>query len=153
MKKLNEVFCCGILAGCCVLLAACDPAGPGAAGIISLGSEVTAQDFATLEIRAYPDEEGAFDASRIPAEPPARLGLLTSEVTFPYQYEVSEGPNTSPTSRWRMTSWLAREVTGSERPGLDEPFCSVTFDLAECGGTFGDYCSVSGGVDCTLRAP
>jgi hypothetical protein len=151
MNGLDRAYCLAA-ACCCVLSVACDPEGPGASGVIELSPEIAAEDFATLEIRAYPDEQAAFDVARMPALAPASAGFPTSEVTFPYRYEIGEGPNTSPTKSWRMTAWLSTDLAGAERPGPNDPFCSVTFELASC-GSFDDYCEVSDDVSCMIARP
>jgi hypothetical protein len=136
---------------CLALLAlvACDPQGAGASGVIELGAGLDPKDFVWLEIRAYPDDNDAFAADRIPLDGPVRVSRQLTEVSFPYSYEVGEGVGTTPEQHWRMTSWLSKE--GGGRPKSGEPFCSVRFDVEPCGGQFGDFCGVSNDVNCTLE--
>jgi hypothetical protein len=132
------------------LLGCGDPEGPGAAGTLSLDPGIRAADYAVLEIRAYPNTGSEFDPALIPAEPPARLGTFLSEVTFPHAYSVSEGPNTSDVAGWRLVAWLSRELGSPARPAADEPFCTTVFALASC-GSFGGFCKITSGVDCTIE--
>jgi hypothetical protein len=127
----------------------CDPEGPGASGKISLGAQVNAMDFASLEIRIYPDANESFDPAQMPSAFPATSSQTVAQITFPFAYSVGEGPNTSDEPRWRMVAWLTN-AAAPERPASGEPFCSAPFELDSC-GSFGDYCAVTGGVDCTIE--
>jgi hypothetical protein len=140
-----------LLLGCSgVSLCGCDPEGPGASGLVSLAPNVDAKRFSSLELRAYPDASSSFDVAEVPADAPARLSLLTSEVAFPYRYDIGEGVGTSPQQRWRMVAWLSRAAGTPVGPAPGDPFCTAAFELESC-GTFGDYCAVSGGIDCTIE--
>jgi hypothetical protein len=130
-------------------LLGCDPQGAGASGVIELGAGIDPRSFAWLEIRAYPDDNDAFAADRIPLDGPVRDSRPTTEVSFPYSYEVGEGVGTTPHEHWRMTSWLSND--SAARPKSGEPFCSVRFDVEPCGGQYGDFCGVSNDVSCTLE--
>lgn len=132
------------------LLCSCDPEGPGASGLISLAPKLDAKTFSSLELRAYPDASSSFDAAKVPADAPARLSLITSEVTFPYQYDIGEGVGTSEQQRWRLVAWLSRGAGTPVGPEPGDPFCTAAFELESC-GTFGDYCAVSHGIDCTIE--
>lgn len=129
---------------------ACDPAGPGAAGNLSLDSSVDASSFTTLEVRAYPDSSGKFDPEKIQANGGLALDVALKDITFPYHYGVDQGVGTTDEQHWRMTAWLAA-AAGSERPATSDPQCSVAFDIAECGAQFGGYCGTTNDVHCTLK--
>jgi hypothetical protein len=132
------------------MVMACDSAGPGVSGTISLGTEVRPADFATLQIRAYPDPGGAFDPTKVPSE--ALSDIESSSVAFPFSYDVFDALGTASSPKWRLVAWL------SHHPGWDglsvipedgDVYCTVPVTLASC-GRFGGYCGVTGGVDCTL---
>jgi len=149
MNDLLRAF--GVVAKLGVLLGGCDPAGPGAAGTISLAPSVDPTGFATLQLRAYPDTEKDFDPAKIPASASAERGIALSEVTFPYSYDVGEGIGTSDSSHWRMVAWLSHDPELPARPATGDPSCSAPFQLKACSAGFGGYCTVSGEVDCTIE--
>lgn len=139
-----------LLLGSAVALMGCDPEGPGASGVIRLAPKLDAKTFSTLELRAYPDTSSSFEAAQVPADAPARLSLLTSEVTFPYQYDIGEPVGTSEQQHWRLVAWLSHDSSTPARPAPGDPFCTAAFDLDSC-GNYGDYCAVSHGIDCTIE--
>jgi hypothetical protein len=129
---------------------ACDPSGPGVSGTISLGSSVRPSDFTTLQIRAYPDPGDGFDPTRLPGE--ALNDTESSSVAFPFSYNVFDALGTASSPKWRLVAWL------SHHPGSDgisvvpedgDVYCTAPVTLASC-GSFGGYCGVTSGVDCTL---
>ena len=132
-------------------LLACDPAGPGASGVIKLSGDLDARDFSTLEIRVYADAGEKFIREAVPTQAPGQSTVSTNEVTFPYAYNVGEALGTTSQKRWRMTSWLSRGSGSSDRPAELEPFCSVAFELADCGAQFGGYCDLAREIDCTIE--
>lgn len=132
-----------------------DPGGPGAAGSVSLAAELDPAAFLTLTVRAFPDEGRDFD----PTAPMPAGGLERSETLadlhFPYRYEVSDAPGTTDRRQWRMVAWLShRKRLDDQAIEASDPFCTTRFTIKSC-GSYGGYCGVSNGVDCTLkpRAP
>jgi hypothetical protein len=132
------------------MVMACDSAGPGVSGTISLGTHVRPSDFATLQIRAYPDPGGTFDPTKIPGQ--ALNDTEPSSVAFPFSYDVFDALGTASSPKWRLVAWL------SHHPGSDglsvvpedgDVYCTAPVTLAAC-DKFGGYCGVTSGVDCTL---
>lgn len=148
MKHLGLDSRSSLLFGLASLALACDPAGPGAAGNLSLDPSVDASSFTTLEVRAYADSSGKFDPEKVGAGESLELAL--KDITFPYHYDVSQGVGTTEEQHWRMTAWLA-VAAGSQRPAASDPQCSVAFDIAECSGQFDGYCGTTNDVHCTLK--
>lgn len=132
------------------LLGACDPAAPGAAGHLSLAPSVDPAKFAVLEVRAYPDATGSFDPDKIPVDSDRSSEKLKG-LHFPYAYRVGGGGiGKTEVRQWRMTAWLSA-TEGTQRPGANDPQCTVSFFIGDCGGFAGDYCEVTDDVDCTLK--
>jgi hypothetical protein len=130
---------------------ACDPEGPGAQGVISVGSAVRTKDFASLQVSAYPDSAKDFDPENIPDAVPAHESWLLADVTFPQKYDVGEGIGTTDSPEWRMTAWLSHDLDAKGRPQKDDPVCSVRFEVDKCSAGFGGYCTVSNDVSCTIE--
>ncbi len=138
-------------------MAGCDPQGPGASGTIHLGEGVKATDFTVLRLRAAPDTGAPFDPSA-PSFPSADGDGSTwdpqsedlSVVTFPHDYTIDEGIGTTPHERWRLFAWLSTSSDGGA-PASGEPYGTTAFTIDSCGVGFGDYCSVTEGVDLTIN--
>jgi hypothetical protein len=133
------------------LLGGCDPAGPGANGTIALDPSVDIADFASLEIRVFPDPGKDFEVSRVPSDAPARASLLLSDVEFPYDYDVSEGVGTSDLKHWRMVAWLSHGGDARGQPAADEPSCTAAFELESCSAGYGGYCTTTDDIDCAIK--
>ena len=151
----NILMRIGFAALTCVVAIGCDPGGPGAEGTISLDSGVDATGYATLELRAFPEPEAGFDvASGVPAD--GELYVMShdiAEVEFPYGYLIGGGVGTTEFKHWRVLAWLAEaESTDvpAEGPASGEWYGTTQFVVDECGGAFGDYCSITNGVDFTI---
>lgn len=150
MPSLRLILRPSLLVTIAALAVACDPAGPGAAGNLSLAASVDARQFSWLEVRAYADAGGSFDPAQIPEDSPRQLNLALKDITFPYHYDVGEVLGTTDEQRWRMTAWLAA-TPSTQRPGTKDPQCSVAFELEKCGAQFGGYCGTKSNIDCTLE--
>ncbi len=131
-------------------LCACDPAGPGASGTLSLKTGVDPSRFNTLQIRVFPDAAPSFDPATLPAKRLLSGRAALSEITFPHRYEVEESIGTTPQRDWRLLAWLSTSTGAPDHPDAGEPWCTVPFVIGECDG-FDDYCGVTRGVDCTLE--
>lgn len=139
-----------VLATLCFLPLGCDPAGPGAAGNISLDPSVDASKFTVLEVRAYPDASGSFDPKNIPDGAGFSEEQAVKDLTFPTHYELGGGIGTTDDQHWRMTAWLSA-TAGSKAPATSDPQCSVPFDIDDCSAGFDGYCSTTQDVHCTLK--
>ena len=139
----------------CSLAIGCDPGGPGAEGVISLGPEIDPADYSTLELRAFPDPEAGFDVSEgVPAG--GELFAVShdlAEVEFPFEYLIGGGVGTTEFQRWRVLAWLAvaePEAAGADGPASGEWYGTTLFVVDACGGTVGGYCGLTKGVDFTI---
>jgi hypothetical protein len=126
-----------------------DPEGPGAAGTLSVDPSVDVTPFKTLAVRVFPDPGPAFDATAVlPADAfPADEAL--AGVRFPHPYQVGTPLGTTPAREWRLVAWLSRLTGAIDRVEPGDVFCTARFRVDSC-GSFGDYCGVTRGVDCTL---
>lgn len=148
------------LSGAIVGLAGCDPEGPGASGVISLGTGVDASGFEMLEIYAFANEsQAAFDpAQPIPrvAEEAYNYGEVLAEIVFPFSYRVGGAVGLTRVPSWMLVAWLSHRQR-SELPRIvlspGDIFCAVPFRIRACEGwgfKGGDYCTVTPHVDCEL---
>jgi hypothetical protein len=133
-----------------LLLAACDPGGPGAAGIITLGEGADPSLYSTLILAAYGNAGDEFDPAVL-EDPPSPTDfvietLALADVAFPYDYTLSYGVGTSEYADWRIVGWFSTDETAAA-PGATDPLGTTTFEIAECGAFFGGYCDVTDGVD------
>jgi hypothetical protein len=136
--------------------AGCDPEGPGASGVISLGPDVDASAFQSLAMRVFANPSSAsFDPSAaIPHDDDAHVESL-ADIAFPFRYKVGGSIGTSDVATWMFVAWLSHRdppalVLGA---GIDpgDVFCAVPFSVRRCDGAGVDgYCAVTPGVDCTL---
>jgi len=151
---MHSLRCSWLLA---LTLAACDPAGPGAAGTISLAPNASTTGFATLEIRFYVDPSGSFDPAGPPPFPsdssdyPETLTEDLARATFPYHYDLSRSLGTTNVRTWRVTAWLATAATAGW-PNGSEPFATTAVPIAACDG-FDGYCNTTPGIDLELAPP
>jgi hypothetical protein len=159
MKMLQATYSFALLAVLLAAAAGCNPEGPGATGDVSLGADVEATGSKTLEIRAAPDADPAFNPAspRFPSEKSGSLWEASaniSEIKFPYTYEIGETFATSDKERYRIVAWLSA-AGGGEAPASGEMYGTATFALAPCGEAIDDYCGVTHEVDVTieLKAP
>jgi hypothetical protein len=134
--------------------AGCDPEGPGASGVISLGPAVDASAFQTLAMRVFANPSSApFDPSTaIPHDEEARVETL-ADIAFPFRYKVGGSIGSSDVATWMFVAWLSHRdrselvYRGGIEPG--DVFCSVSFLVRRC-ESVGGFCAVTPGVDCTL---
>ncbi|WP_437331281.1 hypothetical protein [Sorangium sp. So ce394] len=147
----------------CAWLSGCipfgDPEGPGARGEVSLGEGVSTSGLMTLRVHAVPASDEPFDKDdpRFTGPDLAEGGWITVNegldgLTFPHPYEIGSGVGTTDTKRWRLFAWLsAADVhEDSDAPSSGEPYGTITFDIDDCGASYGGYCTVTEGVDVTI---
>lgn len=154
MKMLQATYSFALLAAL-FATAGCNPEGPGATGDIVLGAGVEAAGAKTLEIRAAPDDDPAFNSAspRFPSEKSGELWQASakiSEIKFPYTYEIGETIGTSDKERYRVVAWLSASGGGAE-PASGEKYGTASFALAPCGEVVDDYCGVTFEVDITIE--
>lgn len=159
MKLLQATCFSALIAVLLAAAAGCNPEGPGATGDITLGVDVEATGAKTLEIRAVPDDDPAFNPAspRFPTEKSGELWKASakiSDIKFPYTYEIGETIGTSDQERHRVVAWLSSAGSGDE-PASGEMYGTASFALAPCGEVIDDYCGVTYAVDVTieLKAP
>ncbi len=148
-RLLVSLALCAALAG----VAGCDPTGPGASGVISLGAGIDASGFETLEMYAFANEsQAAFDPSQpISGELEHRRETLAA-IDFPFAYQVggSVGITTVPT--WTFVAWLSHTPASEPSNATVAPgdvFCAVPFRIRSCSGG-SDFCAVTPDVACEL---
>ena len=132
-----------------------DPGGPGATGTISLAAKLDPAAFQTLVVRAFPDDGPAFDPTASASSDALERSEPLTDIHFPYRYKVAEALGTTDKREWRMVAWLSHgKHFDEQRLEAKDPFCTARFTIDSC-GSYGGFCGVSGGVDCTLtpRAP
>ena len=134
-----------------LILGACDPEGPGARGLVSLGDGVVPGDFTALAMAAFPESAASFDPS---VRPPAESTLYhewvsLSEITFPYSYKVGASLGTTETPDWRVVIWLSRKESPDWLASGDV-YGTAVFRVADCSFEFGDYCGVTDDVDVVI---
>jgi len=138
-----------------LLVAACDPQGPGAMGRLSLSPRTDLDRGLTLEIRMVRDDGEPFDptiADLSVEYPIRRASISLSEVEFPFEYMVGGGLGTTEHEHWRVVAWIA-ESADVDRPKVGEYYGSREFDLVDCGIIFSKYCAVTLDVDLEIEAP
>jgi hypothetical protein len=138
-----------------LLLAACDPGGPGASGTITLGNDAEPSAFNTLILAAYGNAGDTFDPAVLEDPPsPTDFVLETwdlANIDFPWDYVLSYGVGTSGYPDWRIVGWFSTDDTAAA-PGATDPVGTATFEIGECGAFFGGYCDVTSGVDFAIDA-
>jgi hypothetical protein len=148
-SRVSLIFVAAALA-----LAACDPEGPGAEGILTLSGVTDTSSFTTLEMRMFPDVDGRFDLAGpppVPAEESSETSSVAMPLVFPYEYQVGGSIGMTGVSAWRIVVWLATPAT-TTWPNGSEPFATKEVAIADCGAG-GDYCGVTHGVDLALAPP
>src|SRR5262245_53626070 len=137
-------------------LAACDPQGPGASGVIGLGAGVDACGFETLEIYAFANEsEAAFDPARPITEVSREVEHwrgTSCELGYPLSYKVGGDIGSSDVPTWMLVAWLSHTPWSEPSNATVAPgdvFCAVPFRLQVC-GSYGGFCAVTPDVACVL---
>lgn len=136
-------------------LVACDPAGPGVAGTISLGPDVDPTAWKTLEMRAAPDFGTPFDPAHpnfVPDTDWVGAGGELSSLSFPLDYTMGKVLGSTPQKHWRVLGWLSAAAPGTagDFPASGEPFGTQAFDLMKCGPA-GGHCATTSGIDFTIE--
>jgi len=138
-----------------LLLAACDPGGPGASGTITLGDATDPDAYTTLILAAYGHAGDTFDPAVLEDPPSPNDFVLDTldlaDIAFPYDYTLSYGVGTSEYADWRIVGWFSTDEDAAA-PEATDPLGTATFEIAECGKFFGGYCSVTEGVDFMIEA-
>ena len=128
----------------------CDPEGPGAEGIVSLDGTIDSTTFVTLEVRAFPDDDPAFDITTAPVISERATGRYPlTEVTFPFEYFAGSGIGTTTVPAWRVVAWLSTELQ-PDWVSSGDAYGTATFSIAECPGFGGSYCVVTPGINLTI---
>ncbi len=135
-----------------LLVAGCDPQGPGAAGQIKLSPDINIGSGKTLEVRAFPDDGQTFDpettdwSNRHWAQ---HQSWPLGEIKFPFDYLVGGKMGYTDDQRWRLLVWIAGSESG-DRPSKGAWYSSRLFSLNKCGLMFSGYCGISFPVDITI---
>jgi hypothetical protein len=141
--------------------AGCDPAGPGASGVISLGDAVDTTGFQSLELRAFAAKYSPADFAAVGALPtnPSDFSTLAHwcyrsvwpmPLVFPYAYEVGGGMGTTDEKDWVLVAWLTHADHGVDHITSGEIYAKANFTIHECGWGFDGYCGTVGGLNLVL---
>lgn len=131
--------------------AGCEPAAPGASGVISLAPGAQPIAFKTLALRAFARPSGAFDPSRPISHNLSKNEPLTA-LSFPHPYRIGGGIGKVDFTDWLFVAWFSQRGSDDlhdDVDGLDpgDVFCAVPFRVARARSSSD---AVTYNVDCTL---
>jgi hypothetical protein len=139
----------------------CDPLGPSAEGVVSLGPGVEPAGATSLELRLVPERSTEFSpgdsvvtGNRCDNGNAFQNGISASfaiaDVTFPFAYDLSCGIGTSDHSHWRVIAFLHKGTQQAAVIAPGEWFGTSDFTARGCGIGIDGYCGVTTDVDVVL---
>jgi len=139
----------------------CDPLGPSAQGVVSLGPGVELAGATSLELRLVPARlselspgESVATDNRCDNGNAPHSGMSDSfaigDVRFPFAYELSCGIGTSDSSHWRVIAVLHKGTQALDLIPPGEWFGTSNFTVGGCGLGIDGYCGMISGVDVVI---
>ena len=115
-----------------LLLAACDPARPSAAGTIEPAVGVDTASYNELVLRFAPTDTDCRDYTHNAECQIDQISIAIDQLQFPYQFQIGGGIGVSTVATWRLEAWLTNREDPGEAPTLGEPSVVEVVDFDSC---------------------